>query len=325
MSSDRRWLVCDATRQALDELDANLLREAAADDSELRTMATHLLAHGGKRIRPALVFLAGAFGTHADMEVLMRAATGLELLHVASLYHDDVMDRSERRRHSESANARFGNIRAALSGTYLFARATTLLASFGAWANQITSDALVQLSTGQLLEVEHAYNVDLSEAELFDILSRKTATLFELPLRLGAFVGGASEAHVEALASYGRDLGLAFQLADDTLDFIGDQDVAGKTIDRDLRAGVYRLPVLRARRASTSGLELRTLLEQFEPSDDDMQMAKTMIRKSGAIDATLATARERADSARAILGDLPDGPARESLANLADYAVERAS
>lgn len=325
MASDRDWLVCTSTEASLDRLEPQLTRAIEASDVQLRAIASHLLEQQGKRLRPALAFLAATFGSGRDADDIMRLATALELLHVGSLYHDDVMDRTDRRRNVESANARWGNVLAVYGGTYLFARAATLFAGFGAWANYLAGDAIVKLATGQLLEVEHAFDLALSEPELFDILLKKTATLFELPLRLGSFIGGASEERVEGLASYGRELGLAFQLADDALDFIGDEVVMGKRTGRDLRVGAYSLPVLRAQMNPDCGARLRDLLEKLDLADDDIATASILVRQSGAVDATLSAARASARRAQQCLEVLPDGTARTSLYRLAEYVVTRAS
>jgi heptaprenyl diphosphate synthase len=324
VTSDRQWLVCTHTEAALNRLEPGLMRAVESEYPELRAISSYLIAQGGKRLRPALVLLGGRFGDRSNQDALDRAAIALEVLHAASLYHDDVLDCAAWRRHSPSANARWGNILASLGGTYLFARASALLASLGPWANTIASEAVLKVSTGQVLEVEHAYDLDVGEPEFLDILAKKTATLFELPLRLGAFVAGASEEHVETLAACGRDLGLAFQLTDDALDLIGNPALLGKPVGRDLRAGVYTLPEIRACRTD-SGREVRDLIEKLAPSEDDIAAAASLIRDSGAVEESLTLAREKTRLAQASLSGLPEGAARASLYALAEYAVARSS
>jgi geranylgeranyl pyrophosphate synthase len=323
LGSDRDWLVCTSTQAALDRLETMLPRAIEPEDPGLGEMASYMLMQEGKRLRPALVLLAGTFGKNPSDDMLMRAATAMELLHVASLYHDDVMDRAEVRRRVPSANVRWGNTLATVSGTYLFACAANLFSSFSPWANQLASEAVVKLSTGQVLEIEHAFDLDLTEPQLLDILRKKTATLFELPLRLGSFLAGAPEEQIETLAAYGREIGLAFQLTDDTLDFVGDGAAMGKQTDRDLRAGVYSLPVIRACQSADAGQQVRDLLQRFDPSDDDIATAARLIRQSGAVDATLVAAREIAQRAQTCVQQLPDGPARHSLQRLAEHVVTR--
>jgi heptaprenyl diphosphate synthase len=325
VNSDHEWLVCRETRNELRQIEPLLARAVEAEDPGLRAIATHLVLQKGKRLRPALALLGGKFGSTPSEDSLMRASTALELLHAGSLYHDDVMDRAELRRHQPSANATWGNVLASIAGTYIMARATAELASLGTWVNNLASRALVKVSTGQMLEIEHAYDLDLTEHRLLNILSSKTATLFELPLRLGSFLAGASEEHVEALATYGREVGLAFQLVDDALDFTGEETAMGKQTGRDLRAGVYSLPVLIACGRADQGQQLRDLLEKLNLCDEDMNMATSLIRRSGAIEETLALARQKADNARASLDTLPDISARLSLHQFAEEVVTRRS
>jgi geranylgeranyl pyrophosphate synthase len=323
LSGDSNWLDCERTRSALTRLDAALRDAVAAEEPQLRAMALHLIARGGKRLRPALLFLGAAFGRPAE-ESLLGVAAALELLHVASLYHDDVIDRALIRRSGLSANARWGNAAAAVAGTYLFARASALLASLGDLPNRLASQASVDLCAGQLQEVENAYNLELTEEEHLEILGRKTATLFELPCRLGAGLTGAAPAHSHALATYGRHLGLAFQLADDALDLVGQASELGKAMGTDLREGVYSLPVLRAlRQEGAGGAPLRALLGQTRLRETEVRAARQLVRRSGAVGEALALAREYAGRAQAGLAALPDGPARRSLFRLADYAVSR--
>ncbi len=319
------WLVCERTRTALAELDAVLHQQVQAEDLQLRAMALHLIERGGKRLRPALLLLATSFGQASPASAL-RAAAAMELLHVASLYHDDVMDRAPLRRRVASANATWGNQMAALAGTYLFARASAVLASLGDGPNRLFTGSAVELCAGQLQEVEHAYDLELDESDHLAILDRKTATLFELPCRLGGALGVARSDEVEALATYGRHLGRAFQLADDAMDLVGHEEDAGKATGVDLREGVYGLPVLRAlRRQGVVGDHLRALLAQARLSPSDVHAALRLVRGSGAVVEALGVARDHAERAREALSALPDGPARRSLDGLAGYAITRVS
>jgi geranylgeranyl pyrophosphate synthase len=265
--------------------------------------------------------LAGQFGS-ADPETLTRAAVAMELLHVASLYHDDVMDRATTRRGVASANSLWGNLLAASGGTLLFARAIGLLASLGDEANRLASAASVRLCTGQLQEVENAYNVDISEEDHLAILERKTATLFELPCRLGALLAGAPEESSRLLAQYARALGLAFQLADDALDLSGDESVLGKPTLTDIRQGVYSFPIIYALHCNgNSGL--RGTLRKARLDEAEVRDAIASVRRSGAIEVALHRASEFVREAQQSLTALEDTPARESLHRLADFAVSR--
>jgi geranylgeranyl pyrophosphate synthase len=317
------WLVCERTRSTAAELQVVLRNAVAAEDLQLRVMALHLIEGGGKRLRPLLLLLAASFG-RASRDRLLRAAAALELVHVASLYHDDVMDRAPLRRSAPSTNARWGNMSAALAGTYLFARASALLASLGDAANRLASEASVTLCIGQLREVENAFNPGLAEEEHLEILRQKTAALFELPCRLGALLAATSPDHAAALASYGRSLGLAFQLVDDALDLTAEAPALGKATGNDIREGVYSLAVLRAlRRPDPPGPELRALLSLAKPGAGDLERTLHLVRESGAVAEVLELARHHAAAASAALEALPDGPARRSLVRLAESAPSR--
>jgi geranylgeranyl pyrophosphate synthase len=317
------WLMCQRTRSTLTQLKGVLEEAVGTSDPQLRKMTLHLIARGGKRLRPALLLLAAGFGDFDD-QCCLKAAAAMEFIHVASLYHDDIMDRAPARRGGASANLRWGNTLAALTGTYLFARASALLAPLGDIANHLASQAAVDLCTGQLKEIENAYNLELTEAEYLDILTRKTATLFELPCQLGAYLGGVSLSYADAFAVYGRHLGLAFQLADDALDLAGQAGRLGKATGTDLREGIYGLPVLRALQQDGMVAErLQALLAQARLTEEDVSEALRLVRESGAVADALEVARERARQAQAALGVLPDSLARLSLSHLAEYAIAR--
>jgi geranylgeranyl pyrophosphate synthase len=297
---------------------------ASADDLQLRVMALELVARGGKRLRPALLLLTATVGNARDMDRLLPAAAALELIHVASLYHDDVMDRAPLRRGSPSVNARWGNTMATLAGTYLFARACAVLSMLGPEANRIVAEATAELCAGQVRELENAYNVQMEEALHFDILAKKTATLFELPCRLGALLSGADEEHLQAAAEYGRSLGVAFQLTDDALDLTGEVDETGKATGTDVREGIYSLAVLRTlRRNDAVAAELRLVLSRACLSNTEVLKARRLVRDTGAVSEALDEARAYAARALAAARELPVGPARMSLIQLASYAVER--
>lgn len=318
------WLVCPTVRAALADLDVVLKRAIVATDAQLREMVLQLIRRGGKRLRPALLLVAAELGSHEDPR-LLQAAAAVELLHNATLYHDDVMDRAPSRRGAASVNVLWGNELATLAGTYLFGRACALLSELGDVPNQCFSQASVDLCTGQLLEMENAFNLSLTEDEHLGILIRKTATLFVLPCRLGSYLGGLSPIDDAALVDYGRHLGLAFQLADDALDLAGEASQMGKATGTDLREGVYSLPVLRVLCQETpAGKELNALLRQACLSSEDMQRALDLIRRSEAVAETLTLARAHAEQAQESLDGLPHGSARQSLMRLAEFAITRA-
>jgi len=316
-----QWLVCPQVARSLGGLEDELRRAVGLPDGLTAEVAVHLIARGGKRLRPALLLLAGQFGS-GEPERLTRAAVAMELLHVASLYHDDVMDRAATRRGAASANSLWGNLLAASGGTLLFARAIGLLASLGDEANRLASAASVRLCTGQLQEVENAYDVDIGEDDHLAILERKTATLFELPCRLGALLAGAPDETAHVLAQYARALGLAFQLTDDALDLSGDESILGKPTLADIREGVYSFPIIHALHRNGNG-GLRSTLRKARLNEAELHDVVASVRRSGAVEAARRRAGEFARDAQQSLKALADTPARESLHRLADFAISR--
>jgi heptaprenyl diphosphate synthase len=317
------WLSCREAMSLLRRLDKELASAVETNDPDLKLMAGQAIAVGGKRIRPALLFLTASHG-HASDEALLQCGAALELIHTASLYHDDVMDQATKRRHVPSANARWGNACAALTGIYLFARAATLLAGLGDAVNRLAAHACAELCSGQLLEVDNAYDTALPEARRLEILRRKTATLFELPCQLGALLGGCAAEQSKALAAYGRDIGLAFQLADDALDFAGDPAATGKSLAIDLQQGIYSIPVARALRYKNAiAVELRELLAHARLDETDTARAVELIKSSGSIQDVHRLARARASQAKRRLARLPRTAARASLEALSDFVVAR--
>jgi geranylgeranyl pyrophosphate synthase len=300
-----------------------LEQAVTADDTQLKVMALHIIRRGGKRLRPALLLLCGSYGT-SDEGRLLRAAAALELTHVASLYHDDVMDRAPVRRGGESTNARWGSPQAAFAGTYLFSRACELWASLGYAANELAAGMAVNLCLGQLHEVERAYDTETDDESHLRILEMKTGSLFELPCRMGALLNDQSNPYADALANYGRSLGVAFQLADDVLDLTGDTEDIGKLAGKDLREGVYSLAVLRALRSEAVGMRLRDLLGRATLDEDDVRKAILLVRECGTIEQARGLAERYASEATASLADLPPGPATDSLHRLAHLTVNRA-
>lgn len=321
---ERGWIRCARTTALLSRLQGVIEDAVTADDPQLRVMALHLIRRGGKRLRPALLMLCGTYGESRDQQ-LLQAAAALEFMHVASLYHDDIMDRAPMRRGGMSTNARWGSPQAAFAGTWLFARACELWATFGSVPNELTSRMAVDLCRGQLSEMEHAFDTDTDEATHLDIIGLKTASLFALPCRLGAVLCDCPDHIADALTSYGVALGLAFQLADDVLDLAGDSEQIGKLAGKDLREGIYSMAVLHALGSSDVGSALRDLLDRVVMGDDEVRRALTLLRESGAVDYARRCAEQHAEDARAALAILPPGEATDSLHALTYLAVSRVS
>lgn len=318
------WLLPEEARDSLDEVESVMREAVTSDDQLLSSLALHLMSLGGKRLRPALLLLAS--GASPYPEPVLRAAAVVELIHLASLYHDDVMDRAVRRRGGESANRRWGNELAVLAGSHLFSRAASLLASMGDEAVRLGGEAAVRLCRGQLREAESAYNLDLTVSEHLGILELKTAALFELAVRLGALLGARSPSVMGGLPLYAQHLGIAFQLADDVLDFTGDAATIGKNVGNDLQEGVYSLPVLLTlRRSDHLGLESNRILGQLELRPIDIERVFELVAEADTVSETVNLARRHAEKAVEALHVLDPGTVRASLEGLARFAVERSA
>jgi heptaprenyl diphosphate synthase len=308
----------------MERIESELLTAVEADNEVLSEAAKHIIEAGGKRFRPHLVVLGSKFGPRQDEETHGLVTTGaivVELTHVASLYHDDVMDDATVRRGSPSANVRWGNSLAILVGDYLFARASDLLTDLGMDVVRTYADMFNRLVHGQIAEtVGPADGVDPTQHYL-EVLADKTGSLIATSARVGAMLSGADQATQDQLADFGEQLGLVFQLSDDIIDITSDE--TGKTPGTDLREGVDTLPILLAKR-STDPADARLLeLLDGDRSEDDVQEALGLLRKHPAIDEARADVARRATATRALLDPLPDGPAKSALIALCESTVNR--
>src|SRR6266542_4115517 len=226
------------------------LREAVSTpDRFLAEVASHLIGAGGKRIRPTLTLCAAYAVTDSGGPVSANAVTGavaIELVHLGSLYHDDVIDEAETRRGVPSVNARWSNIVAILAGDFLLARASSLAASLGADVASLLAATIGELCRGQVLELQHLFDVDRSEENYASAIEGKTAALFATASRIGGMVSGVDEPTLDALTQYGHHLGLCFQIVDDVLDLTATDETLGKPTGQDLVEGIYTLPVIYA-------------------------------------------------------------------------------
>ncbi len=307
----------------LDAVDALLRREVDHQDPFIAGANIHLAEAGGKRFRPLLTLLASEVGDGVNDSVV-AAATGVELTHLASLYHDDVMDEAEVRRGAPSANARYDNSTAILVGDLLFGTASSIIADLGPEAVRIQARTFIRLCSGQIRDARPApEGVDATDYYL-QVLADKTGVLIATAARYGAMFSGCDAATVETLREYGERLGMAFQLADDLIDISSDPQDTGKTPGTDLREGKRTLPVLYAL-ASTDPADarLQELLSSELKDDASLAEALALLRVHPAMD----RAQERTDAvaaeATAALAGLPPSEAREALAALATSVVTR--
>jgi geranylgeranyl pyrophosphate synthase len=279
----------------------------------------------GIAFRPALfLLLAASFGSPRE-SLLILAGAAVELGYLAAQLQHSVMDEQEESAMSnKNRAANRGNAFAVMVVDFLLSKAYELSAKGGARASYRVAEALGWATEGRVRETRNAHNPELTEAEHLDILGFKTGTLFELPCRLGAELSGASAAHVDALASYGRCLGVAHQLADEALHLSGEPGWSREAMDVELRDGVYGLPVRRVlQKGGVTARQLQTLLGEGPLSANDISAVLKLVRDSGAIAETLGVAREYAAKAQAALETLPESPARMSLCRLAEYAAVR--
>jgi heptaprenyl diphosphate synthase len=295
-----------------------VLREAVGSgDPFLDEVVTHLIAAGGKRIRPSLALAAATSrGRLATREDLLGGVT-VELVHLASLYHDDVMDEATMRRKVESVNARWGNLVAIVAGDYLLARSAEIAASLGAEIAGLLARTLAALCQGQVAEVQAAFRTDRSEAHYLETISGKTAALMATSCRIGGLTAGLPPVEVEALTAFGERFGMLFQLRDDVLDVVADAETLGKPPGQDLAEGIYTLPALRALADPHVGPELGRLLGR--PLDiPQREAARRLVAHSPALAGTLEVARRFAAEAAQATGGLQDRRLGEALTGLTD-------
>ncbi|MFD4003104.1 polyprenyl synthetase family protein [Streptomyces rubiginosohelvolus] len=315
-------------QSGLAAVEAGLLEATKSDVPFITDAAQHLLRAGGKRFRPLLVMLASQFGD-PDAPGVVPSAVVVELTHLATLYHDDVMDEADARRGVPSANTRWGNSVAVLTGDFLFARASHILADLGPEAVRIQAEAFERLVTGQILETAGPRDGRDPVDHYLDVLSGKTGSLVAVSGRFGAMMSGADERTVDVLTQYGERLGIAFQLADDVLDIASDSHESGKTPGTDLREGIPTLPVLRLRaQAAADGkpddLELVELLDGDLSGDDALAEVLRRLRAHPALEQARQDTVRYAQEARATLAPLPEGYAKAALEELCDAVVHRA-
>lgn len=309
-------------------VEEGLLEATKSEVPFITEAAQHLVRAGGKRFRPLLVMLAAQFGDPYAPGVVPSAVV-VELTHLATLYHDDVMDEAEVRRGVDSANTRWGNSVAVLTGDFLFARASHTLADLGPEAVRVQAEAFERLVTGQILETAGPQDGRDPVEHYLDVLSGKTGSLVAVSCRFGAMMSGADETVVDVLTQYGERLGVAFQLADDVLDIASDSHESGKTPGTDLREGIPTLPVLRLReRAERLGLAEDVALCKLLDSDltDDARHAEALaaLREHPALEQARRDTVRYAEDARAALAPLADIGAKAALMELCDAVVHRA-
>lgn len=286
-------------------------------------VANHVVAGGGKRLRPALVLLAADAGAYAGSQKYELAAA-IELIHTATLLHDDVVDESNLRRGQSTANSAFGNAAAVLAGDFLYSRAFQMMVAVGdLTAMRILADATNTIAEGELLQLMNCRNPNLTEQSCVEVIRRKTAKLFEASTRAGAVLAGLPPTAQEGLASYGMHLGTAFQLIDDVLDYSGDQESTGKSLGDDLAEGKPTLPLIYTIRAGTPAQAELVRNAIVEGGRSRFAEVLRAVNEVGALDYVREVARREAVEAERAIEHLEASKAKGILLELASFSVTR--
>jgi heptaprenyl diphosphate synthase len=309
-------------RMRLDRVEEALEKSVVAESDLLADTAKYLLQAGGKRFRPMLVLLSGYFGEPTDPR-LIPGSVAIELVHLATLYHDDVIDEADSRRGTPSVNARWDNTVAILTGDYLFARASELSADLGTEVCRLLARTIAVLCDGQIREVDASGKVEQTEATYLEIIRRKTGVLIATSCRLGGMLADAPEVDVETLEGFGESLGVAFQLSDDIMDVTASQMELGKEPGVDMKEGVYTLPVLHALHEGSDREELARLLAHGAPDGELLDRALEIVRTGGSIEHARAAVADEVARAVGLARRLPEGPAQHALVQLARFLAVR--
>ncbi len=298
----------------LGRLETLLAESVVFGDEYLDSVTTHLIYAGGKRLRPLLAVAAATGGTRPATQEDLLGGVALELMHLASLYHDDVMDEADVRRNVDSVNARYGNLVAIVAGDYLMARSAAIAADLGTEVASLLAHTLAALTRGQVAEVRTTFDIARTEADYYAAIEGKTASLMASSCRVGAMTAGHSPEVRDALTTYGRCFGMVYQLRDDVLDMTAVDGQLGKPAGQDLAEGVYNLPALYALHDPVAGPRLRELLGR-PLNDDEREEARALVVSTDGVDKTLLAAQsffQEADEALAIV----DPALRTALASL---------
>jgi geranylgeranyl pyrophosphate synthase len=317
-SNERRegyMMVAAQVAQGLEYVDASLINMLDSDVDTLADASKHIIKSGGKRIRPQVAILSYLAAGGDNVEHVADAAAALEMVHTATLVHDDINDHSMLRRGKLSVHARWGRTFALLAGDYMFAKVYQMMAHYGIRCNQIMSDACVNLVEGETLQALAAKAGDMNRETYKTIIERKTASLFTAGTQMGAIIAGATEEVIVALGDYGRYLGMTFQVVDDILDIVGDPEKLGKPVGLDVsqNRGVM------VAEGSVTDNGATTVTETVDP----VAVLMNKLRESGAVEIARLQAQELAQRARTALQLVPPSPARDELYDLIDLVLER--
>jgi heptaprenyl diphosphate synthase len=312
------------TNAGLDRVEKLLHREVTSGYQFVTETSLHLIDAGGKRFRPLFTLLGAQMGPRPDADEVVTAATVVELIHLATLYHDDVMDSATMRRGAPSANSRWDNTVAILTGDFLFAHASRLVADLGPAAVRIIAETFAELVTGQMRETRGPRPDEDPVEHYLTVIAEKTGSLIATAGRYGGMFSGCSPEQIESLHRFGSAIGFAFQISDDIIDITSPSASSGKTPGTDLREGVLTLPMLYALQDTGAAADrLRVLLARPITDDGEVDEALELLRAGPGVTRAQDVLAEHASAARTELAQLPDGPAGKALASLTTYVVAR--
>ena len=315
----------DVIEEDIKALNEGLVEAVSSSVDLVTEVGNHLVTAGGKRIRPALCLLAAHGGPAYDRQHVLPLAEALELIHTASLVHDDVIDDADTRRGLITANAKWDNQIAILSGDYIFARAFGLIAEgqYGSHVSQRLAELVCNLSVGEIIQDHTVYQAVRDLDNYYDRIQKKTADFLEICCELGAYVSGMEEQDVKKLAEYGHCIGMAFQITDDLLDILQTSEQIGKPAGNDIRQGIVTLPVIRALSVSEDAEELERIVTDPDMTAEMVSRALAIVKATDGIEMAQDKADEYLDRARAVLPDSLPKEIREAFVMVADFIGDR--
>ncbi len=312
------WLFSQINKD-LQRVENDLTQFVGTDYPILQDSAVHLLAAGGKRLRPAFTLLAGKFYGY-PLEKLIPVAMALELIHMATLVHDDVVDASMTRRGRPTVKAKWGNIVSVQTGDYLLSKSLMLISKIdNPEVSRILAEVSVEMCQGEIQQIKCSFDVEQNLKQYYYRIKRKTALLISACCRLGGLVSGAPRRQVWALGAYGHSLGMAFQIVDDVLDMTAKASEFGKPIGGDVHQGIMTLPMILALKLSSDPAPLKALLGKVDKTDDEVAETIDLIKATGAIDRSMHLVDLYVLKAKRHLQELPSVPTRKALEELAEF------
>ncbi len=307
----------------LEKVEKLMLRDLESENPELTEMCQYVISSGGKRLRPALCIMSyGAVGGK-DMMKPVKVGAAFEIIHSATLVHDDINDQGDIRRGRKTLHKEYTVSKAIIAGDYMFAMGFRLLATEAPQIVDYIVDASASMGAGEFVQKDFEHASSVTEDDYIEIITGKTAKLFEASSKSGAAVANADGAMLEALGNFSHYIGLAFQIVDDTLDVIGDPHNTGKAVGTDLIEGKPTLPVIYAMQDPDKGPRLIELFEKADVTTDDVAEALELIRSTDSVDRCLSKAREYVDEAVGYMDSVPDSIYKDALLDLASYIVRR--